>query len=77
VSRSDSEAVRAFLDEVEPGAHAVTEGDECELRWLVVGPPAGPYFSRISAERDEQSARKLAERWAKQTNATFDIRRSL
>jgi hypothetical protein len=72
-NRDDATAIAAMLNYVEPATYATVPVSGDELRWLVVGPDAGPYISRIAFAADEPSARALAARWTTQTGADFRV----
>jgi hypothetical protein len=76
-ARDDATAIAAMLNEVESASYAVVPVSGDELQWLVVGPDAGPYVSRIAFVADEAGARELGNRWSTETRAQFRVARAL
>lgn len=75
-NRDDATAIAAMVNEVEPASYAVVPISSDEPQWLVVGPDAGPYVSRIAFASDESGARELAARWRAETSAQFRVTRT-
>jgi hypothetical protein len=76
-TRDDATAIAAMLNEVESASYAVVPVSGDEPQWLVVGPDAGPYVSRIAFVADEAGARELRNRWSAETRAQFRVVRAL
>jgi hypothetical protein len=77
VNRDDATSIAAMLNDIEPASYAVVSVSGGEPSWVVVGPDAGPYVSRVAIESDERSARARAYRWAVETGAAFRVGRTL
>lgn len=70
-SRRQAEAITALLG---PSYRVLELPPQGPRRWLVVGPAAGPYASRVEVASSALEATQLAARWADQTGALFDVR---
>ncbi len=53
------------------GGFAVVPSGPSRRAWLVVGPVAGRYLSRLEVAGSEAAARTIAARWAAETGLDF------
>ncbi len=74
-SQCDATAAVQLLSRWHPSEFVVIELAEVPSDWLVVGPTAGPYLSRVARTRDEVSARRLAASYSSERNAVYTARR--
>ena len=75
--RDDAAAIAALLNDVERASYTTVPVSGAEPSWLVIGPDAGPYVSRIEFTPDERTALTLAARWTVETGASFRVARML
>jgi hypothetical protein len=85
VRRNGADAYREALAEIalhlpvcrSTHVDPVVELGKSAPHWLVIGPDAGPYISRIEIDSSEEAARRRAARWADDTGAAFEVRQVL
>lgn len=76
-SREDAVAAATLLNGWTSGSHAVIQVPPPPAPWLVVGPAAGPYISRVHVVSSEATAQRLAASFSAETGSTFTVARSL